>query len=455
MSAPIYWSVLPEWSDPKDVHAQLDGEHDNTVWLDAGPLATTGYSYVAGITDPLITEDVMDALRAEIPAPTAVDPDGDMFIPTGFPLTSVGPFRLGYVGWFGYEFGNGLVGIPDVTSPYPDACFARVRAMYAFDHAGQRVIAVAHTPQALAELVAAYPAGNVSRGRQETSGGGSCEAAANIHSSLRWRHESQHYENLVDQCRKFIQDGDAYLLCLTNQIRIPGDWDVLATYHALREDNPSHHGGLLRLGGVNLLSSSPEVFLRVTPDSRVTTMPIKGTRRRGATPDEDAQSIHELRSSEKERAENLMIVDLMRNDLSRVAVTGTVSADLLLEVETLPHVHQLVSTVSAIIEPGQTALDAFDACFPAGSMTGAPKRAAMQILQRLEQGPRGIYSGAFGWFGLDGCAELAMVIRSLVIDASGASIGSGGGVTSDSDPTSELDEMLLKAAAALRALGVL
>jgi para-aminobenzoate synthetase component 1 len=120
----------------------------------------------------------------------------------------------------------------------------------------------------------------------------------------------------------------------------------------------------------------------------------------------------------------------------------------------LPHVHQMVSTISAVMQPGKTALDAFEACFPAGSMTGAPKRAAMDILAGLEDGPRGIYSGTFGWLGLDGCAELAMVIRSLVIDDEGASIGTGGGVTSDSDPESELAETHLKAAAALRALGL-
>jgi anthranilate synthase component 1 len=182
-------------------------------------------------------------------------------------------------------------------------------------------------------------------------------------------------------------------------------------------------------------------------------MPIKGTRARGITPEADAALVAELLESSKEQAENLMIVDLMRNDLSRVGVLGTVAAENLLEVHTLPHVHQLVSTVTTQLQPTLSAIDALAATFPAGSMTGAPKVAAMRILASLEKGPRGIYSGAFGWIGFDGACELAMVIRSIVIDADGASIGTGGGITIDSDPQAELDEMKLKAAPALRALG--
>jgi anthranilate/para-aminobenzoate synthase component I len=209
----------------------------------------------------------------------------------------------------------------------------------------------------------------------------------------------------------------------------------------------------LRLAGVSLLSSSPEVFLRVTADGRAITMPIKGTRRRGRDQSEDENLAAELRASAKEQAENLMIVDLMRNDLSRVAVTGTVAAHDLLQVHSLPHVHQLVSTVSAQVRPELTALDVIEAAFPAGSMTGAPKIAAIGILAELERGPRGIYSGAFGWLGRDGTCELAMVIRSIIIDDAGATIGTGGGITSDSDSAFELEETRIKAAAALRALG--
>ena len=183
-------------------------------------------------------------------------------------------------------------------------------------------------------------------------------------------------------------------------------------------------------------------------------MPIKGTRRRGNTVQEDALLRAELEGSEKERAENLMIVDLMRNDIARVSRIGSVTVPSLLAVESYAQVHQLVSTVRGTLAEGLRPVDAVLACFPAGSMTGVPKSSATAILDRLEGRARGIYSGAFGYFGLDGRIDLAMVIRSIVLDRDGATVGSGGGITALSVPEEELDELKLKASALLRVLGV-
>ena len=168
----------------------------------------------------------------------------------------------------------------------------------------------------------------------------------------------------------------------------------------------------------------------------------------------DEELRFELESSEKERAENLMIVDLMRNDIGRVAAVGSVTVTSLLAVESYAHVHQLVSTVRGVLADGLTGIDAIAACFPAGSMTGAPKRSATLILDSLEQRARGIYSGAFGYVGLDGAIDLAMVIRSIVVDGAGSTVGTGGGITALSVPGEELAEARLKAAALLRVLGV-
>ena len=168
----------------------------------------------------------------------------------------------------------------------------------------------------------------------------------------------------------------------------------------------------------------------------------------------DVELANELLGSEKERAENLMIVDLMRNDIARVSAVGTVSVPSLHSLESYSHVHQLVSTVRGTLAAGVDAVDAVVACFPAGSMTGAPKRRATEILDRLEARPRGIYSGAFGYFALDGRVDLAMVIRSIVLDDRGATIGTGGGITALSVPAEELAEARLKAAALLAVLGV-
>ena len=208
----------------------------------------------------------------------------------------------------------------------------------------------------------------------------------------------------------------------------------------------------MRVDDVTLISASPEQFLTVR-DGVVESRPIKGTRPRGETPADDRRLLHELESSGKERAENLMIVDLMRNDIGRVAEVGSVTVPTLLAVETYAHVHQLVSTVRGRLASGKHPVDAIVACFPAGSMTGAPKSRAVEVLDHLEQRARGIYSGAFGYVGVDGTVDLAMVIRSIVLDADGATIGAGGGITALSDPVEEIAEVRLKAAALLRALG--
>jgi anthranilate synthase component 1 len=226
------------------------------------------------------------------------------------------------------------------------------------------------------------------------------------------------------------------------------------TYLALRQTSPSHHGSYFRAGDAALLSSSPELFLSVTAGGLVESRPIKGTRRRGVTPESDALLVAELLGSDKERAENLMIVDLMRNDIGRVSEVGSVSVPSLLAVESYAQVHQLVSTVRGTLRSGLAGVDAVAACFPAGSMTGAPKHSAVTILERLEHRARGAYAGAVGYFGLDGRIELSMVIRSILLDASGATVGAGGGITALSVPAEELDEVHLKAAALLAVLGV-
>jgi anthranilate/para-aminobenzoate synthase component I len=279
-------------------------------------------------------------------------------------------------------------------------------------------------------------------------------AVARASRPAHWRHQPTDYAALIETCQAAIHDGDAYQLCLTNEIRVAGRWHPVDTYLVLRAGSPSHHGGMLRFGDVALLSASPEQFLHVRRDRRVSTKPIKGTRSRSSEPGEDDRLKSELAHSDKERAENLMIVDLMRNDLGRIAQLGTVVVSTLLAVESYSHVHQLVSTIEARLSPGITAIDAIESCFPAGSMTGVPKQSAMTILNSLEFGPRGIYSGVFGYIGRDGAADLAIVIRSIVLDSDGASIGTGGGITALSDVAEEVEETQIKAAALLASLGV-
>jgi anthranilate synthase component 1 len=266
------------------------------------------------------------------------------------------------------------------------------------------------------------------------------------------RHEPAAYAALIERCRDAIREGDAYQLCLTTRFTVVGPVDPIAAYARLRARTPAHHGGIIRSGGVALVSASPERFLEVS-GGVARTRPIKGTRPRGADAESDAALAAELRASEKERAENIMIVDLMRNDLSRVCEPGSVGVDGLLEVESYPAVHQLVSTVSGRLAEDVTVGDLLDATFPAGSMTGAPKLSAMTILHELERGPRGVFAGCFGWVGEDGALDLAMVIRSIVVHPGGAYVGAGGGITWRSDAAAEVAEVGIKARGPLAAIG--
>lgn len=448
MTRRLIRSRCEQWVDP-EIAVSLFALSDlgaYTVWLDAGPDATQGLSYVSRPNTRMIADndarnadtggDIFTTLRSALSHD--VDVDASEARPDGF--------SLGWVGWFGYELAAHTSGVPVSVARTDDARFVYVDWALEYDHAAHTMdlLVLASTQDEFENLRSSVE-------RSLSKEYPSVSETVGVSPRVNWRHSPQTYTHLVQRCLDHITAGDAYQLCLTNTATVAGSHDVLATYRRLRRDNPSHHGGLLDFGDTALLSSSPEVFLRVNSEGLVTTKPIKGTRPRG-TGVLDAALAEELRTNEKERAENLMIVDLMRNDLGRVAHLGTVRVDALLDVETYPHVHQLVSTVSAQLAPGLTALDAVEACFPAGSMTGAPKISAMRILHELEQGPRGIYSGAFGYLGINGAADLAMVIRSIVITEHEATIGTGGGVTSGSTPQAEYDETLLKAAPLLRAL---
>lgn len=471
---------LPDWVDPAVAFAELYAGSRYAVWLDAGADATTGMSYLAGAHErsvvvtasaaagtvtrshPLAATDapvttsrsVFDVLRADLAAPPAGDAD------------DVG-FRLGWVGWLGYGLvqpagplrtagsAAGTAADAPTAAAAPDAALLRVDRAIAFDHAARSVTLLARPEVGESEAdLDAWLAQTARRLAAPTRPPARRASPSPSPATLevRWRHDPAQYARLIGECQARITAGDAYQLCLTNEVTVAGAFDPVELYRRLRESSPSHHGGLLRFGEHALLSASPEQFLAVSPGGRVRTRPIKGTRPRSADPAHDRMLRAELLASDKERAENLMIVDLMRNDLGRVAALGSVAVTALLEVESYPHVHQLVSTIEAQLSPGLTTVDAVEAAFPAGSMTGAPKASAMGILHDLEGGDRGVYAGAFGYVGQDGALDLAMVIRSIVLGPAGASIGTGGGITALSVAAEEIEETRVKAAALIRAV---
>lgn len=441
---------LEHWVEPSVAFEQLFGDRTDTFWLDSSIHALGGMSYIGAGSRRVTSDDtdVLALLRAELPAPIVSGDAQKAHRARGF--------ALGWIGWLGYDLRSRTMGEPGLRpSRYPDAAMLFVDRAIEFDHAAGEVTLIALGANWTEELtewrdstIATIAAPHFRRHRAPRTQN---EGAP---PSIRWRYTDAEYLAMIEECRAAIVAGDAYQLCLTTEVDVDIRPDPLVTYLALRAASPTHHGALLRIGDVALLSSSPEQFLAVSPDGIVSSSPIKGTRRRDPVAAVDDELRAELAASEKERAENLMIVDLMRNDISRVSAVGTVEVTSLLSVESYAQVHQLVSTVRGSLAPGLTGMDAVEACFPAGSMTGAPKLAATRILDRLEARARGIYAGAFGYFGLDGRIDLAMVIRTIVIDGAGTTIGSGGGITALSVPADELDEVRLKARALLSVLGV-
>jgi para-aminobenzoate synthetase component 1 len=249
-----------------------------------------------------------------------------------------------------------------------------------------------------------------------------------------------------------IVAGNVYEANLTQRMTAPFAGDAWSLYRALRGLSPAPFACFLDLPDGAILSSSPERFLRLTPDGRVESRPIKGTRPRGETPQSDRALAEELASSEKDRAENLMIVDLVRNDLGRVCEIGSVKVPEMMRVERYASLHQLVSTVEGRLAEGSDALDLVRAAFPPGSMTGAPKIAAVRLLDSLEPVRRGVYSGVVGYLDARGGLDLSVVIRTLLVKKGAAHLHVGGAVVADSDPSAEYEESLDKARALLAAL---
>ncbi|MDQ0763385.1 aminodeoxychorismate synthase component I [Streptomyces canus] len=374
-------------------------------------------------------------------------------------------FTGGYVGYFGYEM-KADCGSPNRhTSDAPDACWLFADRLIAVDHLKRVTYAVCvaeDTPQAareaedwlestLAQLtfVATEPDPTGAPALPTPTG----PADPDLGAAEPWLvRDRATYLADIESCGRELRAGTSYEVCLTNAARLPAPPDAYEFYRVLRRVNPAPYAAFLRFGDVDVAGSSPERFLRITRDGIAEARPIKGTAPRGAGPEEDARLRDALASDAKTRAENLMIVDLLRNDLGRVCRTGSVRVTRLMATETYATVHQLVSTVEGRLREGTDAVECVRACFPGGSMTGAPKLRTMEIIDSMETEARGVYSGALGYLGCGGGADLNIVIRTAVFADGLMQLGTGGAIVLDSDPVAEYDEMLLKTAAQMRAL---
>jgi para-aminobenzoate synthetase len=346
------------------------------------------------------------------------------------------PFTGGYVGYFGYECGARH----KHPSPHPDSVLLRAEQFLAIDHL-ENVVYLVGEKQWLDEMerrIAAITPRIAARWNQPAP-------------IARYSISRPDYLKKIGECLSLIRAGESYELCLTNQVCLNTDIPALTYYETLRRTNPAPYSAFLQLDDIQIASTSPECFLRVDRERGAESRPIKGTIRRGDGADEDSRLRNLLASDARYRAENLMIVDLVRHDLSRVCEVGSVQVPRLMEVETYPTVHQLVSTITGRLRPDVTTIDCVRALFPGGSMTGAPKLRSIELLDELEPTARGIYSGAIGYLGFKGAADLSIVIRTAVFQGGHVSLGVGGAIVAQSEPDAEWDEMELKAQALLRA----
>ncbi|WP_037679644.1 aminodeoxychorismate synthase component I [Streptomyces griseus] len=372
---------------------------------------------------------------------------------TGLPFDFTG----GYVGYLGYET-KADCGSPNRhRATTPDACWLFADRLIAVDHEEGATYAVClaeDTPQATQDagdwLDATTARLTFVAEQSAPTAPPATEPAAGTAEPWLVRDRARYLDDIA-ACMRELHAGTSYEICLTNAARLPAPADSYDFYRALRRVNPAPHAAFLRFGDLDVAGSSPERFLRITRNGVAEAKPIKGTAPRGDNPAHDARLRAELAADDKTRAENLMIVDLLRNDLGRVCETGSVRVSRLMATETYATVHQLVSTVEGRLREGTDAVDCVRACFPGGSMTGAPKLRTMEIIDGLETEARGVYSGALGYFGCSGGADLNIVIRTAVIAGGELHLGAGGAIVLDSDPAAEYDEMLLKTVAPMRA----
>jgi aminodeoxychorismate synthase component I len=375
------------------------------------------------------------------------------------------PFLAGAVGYFAYEAGRLIEQLPECAVndlDLPTVYLALYDVVLAHDHAAGRsfLSAVGRGETEREARRRAETIRDVIRRRicdfeadppKEWIGPSPGEPRVSP-VAVRSHFDETGYCKVVESARQHILAGDVFEVCTTHRLESPFTGDPWILYQELRRINPAPFACYLHLPEVQVVGSSPERFLRLGPDRVAESRPIKGTRPRGGTPDEDARLRQGLACSEKDRAENLMIVDLVRNDLGRVCKLGSIHVPELLVVEDYATVFQLVSTIRGELDKGRSALDLVRACFPGGSMTGAPKIEAMKIIDRLEPVQRGIYSGSIGYLDFAGPMDLNIVIRTIVVKGGTAYYNVGGAVVADSDPGAEYQETLVKARALISAL---
>ena len=373
------------------------------------------------------------------------------------------PIVSGAVGYFSYDYGRKQMGVPSGEKDLvtiPEAVLTFYDCFVVEDRQEKRTYLVANgiSGDAAAQIGAMEKAilESIKNRKQEESETGENINAWNSHREkfkiqIHPNFEKEEYKQAVDRMIRYIIEGDIYIANMTQQLTIESEKQPLDVFYDLRKNNPSPFGGYLDFGEYQIICASPERFLKMK-DRHVNTRPIKGTRKRGETPEEDEMLRQELADSGKDKSELLMIVDLERNDLNRVCTPGSVKVTELFTVEAYATVFHLVSDIEGTLEDGKNVMDLLEATFPGGSITGAPKYRAMEIIDELEHGKRNLYTGSIGYLTLDGSCDFNIVIRTALHKNGKYHLGVGGGITAESDLEFEYEETLQKAKAILDAL---
>ena len=442
----LRWSVrmVDRALDGETVYRELLAGEPVAFWLD-GSLTDRAARRVS-VLGTTLGPDAEVVVR-DVPSDVFAELDELLTARVGAaPAELDGLFGGGYVGYFGYELKALTGGAAAHESPAPDSLWIWANRFIVIDHDNELTYLVAVDEDGTGEDW-------LDRAEEAAAdwwmGGIDVPAVARLDLEVHLEQDRATYLAGIAACMAALEAGETYEVCLTNRVRLPAVPDPFEFFRWQRATNPAPYAAFLKYGDIAVASSSPERFLTVDADGWAECRPIKGTAPREADPDQDQLAAKALAEDEKTRAENLMIVDLIRNDLGRVSEPGTVHVPQLMEVESYRTVHQLVTTVRGRLRTGVSAVDAVRACFPPGSMTGAPKIRTMEILDELESSARGVYSGALGYLTVDGRADLSVVIRTAVLTPDETVIGAGGAIVLDSDPVAEYDEMVLKATAAV------
>lgn len=462
---------LTKLYDPELAFTQVFSHQTDTVWLDSSRIipGISRFSFMGCLSGPLsysvrydvntnmiirrqghdetqISMSIFDFLNIELSRYSI--PDHDL------PFQ----FNCGFIGYFGYElYAETLPISAQHVSKYPDAQFLFLDRVVVFDHEEQTCYLLALTSCDSENLAESW------FDETERLLDASLDLSilpSDLHSNSEcfdpYYMSSDHdtYIDNINQCLNHIREGESYEICLTNKLHFNCQVDPFQYYTTLRNVNPAPYSAFFNFGDLAIACSSIERYLMIDHNGHVETKPIKGTLPRGRTTREDDELIDKLQHDEKFRAENLMIVDLLRHDLGQVCEIGSVHVPSLMNVETYETVHQLVSTIRGKLKNDVSAIDCVVASFPGGSMTGAPKIRAMEIINTLETEARGIYSGSLGYLSLNGSMDLNIVIRTAVITSDQLSIGVGGAIIALSDPEDEYQETFLKSKSLQKALAV-